>query len=102
MIPVPFPAPVPAPIHVLHNVARHRFECQVEGLLCVADYQLAGGVMHMTHTEVPAALAGRGIAATLVAAALAHAKAAKLKVNPACSYVRTYMQRHPETRSLQA
>jgi uncharacterized protein len=90
------------PIHVQHNIDQHRFECAVDGLLCVADYQLSGDVMHMTHTEVPPALGGRGIAAALVAAALEHARSAKLKVKPACSYVRLYMQRHPETRSLQA
>ena len=90
------------PVHVQHNLDQHRFECRVDGLLCVADYHLTGGVMHMTHTDVPAALGGRGIAAKLVAAALEHARSAKLKVNPACSYVRLYMQRHPETQSLQA
>jgi uncharacterized protein len=51
---------------------------------------------------VPSSLGGRGIAAALVASALEHARSAKLKVNPACSYVRLYMQRHPETHSLQA
>ncbi len=90
------------PVHVQHNLDQHRFECRVDGLLCVADYHLTGGVMHMTHTDVPAALGGRGIAAKLVAAALEHARSAKLKVDPACSYVRLYMQRHPETQSLQA
>jgi uncharacterized protein len=87
---------------VQHNIEQQRFECTVDGLLCVADYRLTAGVMHMTHTEVPPALGGRGIAAALVAAALEHARSAKLKVNPACSYVRLYMQRHPETHALQA
>jgi uncharacterized protein len=87
---------------VQHNMGQQRFECHVDGLLCVADYHLRDGVMHMTHTEVPTALGGRGIAAALVAAALEHARSADLKVNPACSYVRLYMQRHPETQALQA
>jgi uncharacterized protein len=91
-----------SPIHVQHNIDHQRFECSVDGMLCVADYRLTGDVMHMTHTEVPPALGGKGIAAALVAAALEHARSAKLKVNPACSYVRLYMQRHPETLSLQA
>jgi uncharacterized protein len=90
------------PLHVQHNIHQQRFECSVDGLLCVADYRLGDGVMHMTHTEVPPALSGRGIAAALVAAALEHARSARLKVNPACSYVRLYMQRHPETHVLQA
>jgi uncharacterized protein len=92
----------PSPFHVHHNIGQQRFECSLDGLLCVADYRIAGDVMHMTHTEVPPALGGRGIAAALVAAALEHARSGHLKVNPACSYVRLYMQRHPETHSLQA
>lgn len=91
-----------SPLRVIQNTDKQRFECEVNGVLCVADYRLSGGVMHMTHTEVPPALAGKGIAAALVAAALEHARRAHLKVNPACSYVRLYMQRHPETHSLQA
>ena len=92
----------PTPHHVQHNIDQQRFECTVEGMLCVADYQLKDGVMLMTHTEVPLTLEGRGIAASLVAAALAHARSANLKVHPACSYVRLYMQRHPETQTMQA
>jgi len=72
----------------------------VDGLLCRANYHLVDGVLRMHHTEVPAALEGRGIAAALVRAAFAHAAANGLKVEPWCSYVRTYMKRHPETRAL--
>lgn len=62
--------------------------------------RIVGGVMRLTHTEVPPAIEGRGIAAALVRAALAHAEANGLKVEPWCSYVRTYLRRHPETRAL--
>ena len=47
-----------------------RFEATVDGQLCVADYQLRGDVMWMTHTGVPSAVGGRGIAAELVRVAL--------------------------------
>lgn len=89
-------------IAVTHEPARQRFVALVDGQLSVADYRLADGVMHMTHTGVPPALQGRGIAAALVRAALAHAEREGLKVNPLCSYVRAYMQRHPETAKLLA
>jgi predicted GNAT family acetyltransferase len=36
----------------------------------------------------------------VVKAALEHARAHGLKVRPACSYVSSYMRRHPETRDL--
>ena len=82
------------------NAAASRFETTVDGHLCVADFQLHDGVMTMTHTLVPPVLEGRGIAAALAAAALAHARAAGLRVRPACSYVARYMQRHRDTLDL--
>jgi uncharacterized protein len=85
-------------IEVRHNARASRFEATVDGLLCVADYVLADGVMRLHHTEVPAALEGRGIAGQLVRAALAHAEANGLRVEPRCAYVRAYMRRHPETQ----
>ena len=85
-----------------HLIERGRFQVVVEGATCVADYRLQGGVMHITHTEVPPRLQGRGIAAALVQAALAHAREHGLKVSPLCSYARAYMQRHPDTLELLA
>ena len=85
---------------VRHNPAASRFETEIEAHLCVADYRVAGGVMTMTHTYVPPVLEGHGIAAALVGAALAHARAADLRVRPSCSYVARYMRRHPETLDL--
>jgi predicted GNAT family acetyltransferase len=83
-----------------HNESASRFEMRVQGELCVAAYRLIDGVMWLTHTEVPPQLQGRGHAAHVVKAALDHARAHGLKVRPACSYVRSYMRRHPETRDL--
>ena len=87
---------------VTHNPARQRFEATVDGQLCVADYQLRGQVLWMTHTGVPSAVGGRGIAAELVRVALAWAGEKGYKVEPACSYVETYMRRHPQTQGLLA
>lgn len=89
-------------INVIHNPAASRFEASVDGLLSVADYALQGGVMVLHHTFVPTALRGRGVAAALVHEALAHARSQGLKVEPSCSYVASYMQRHPETQDLHA
>jgi predicted GNAT family acetyltransferase len=96
----------PSPIPVVHNAAAQRFEAQIEGHLAFAEYRVterAGTpVMVMFHTESPAALQGRGVAAALVKAALAHALAHSWKVDPQCSYVAAYMDRHPETQLLRA
>lgn len=85
---------------VQHNPAASRFELTVDGLLCEASYVMAGPVMVMNHTGVPRALEGRGLAARLVAAALAHAREQGLRVRPSCSYVALYMRRHPDTLDL--
>jgi predicted GNAT family acetyltransferase len=87
---------------VQHNAAQSRFELSLEGELCVADYRLRDGVMRLTHTEVPRALEGRGIASALIRTALDHARTQGLKVDPQCSYAAAYMRRHPETQDLLA
>ena len=89
-------------VAVTHNAARQRFEATVDGQLCVADYQLRGNVMWMTHTGVPTAVGGRGIAAELVRVALEWAEEKGHTVEPSCSYVEVYMRRHPETQKLLA
>ena len=67
-----------------------------DGQACELDYRLDGGVMTITHTGVPEAVGGRGIAGAMTRHALEHARANGWKVVPACSYAIAYMQRHPE------
>ncbi len=85
---------------VAHDAAAHRFTLAVDGRQAVLDYQLRDGAMVITHTGVPDALGGRGIAALLTRAALAHARAGGLKVVPECSYASAFMQRHGEYADL--
>jgi predicted GNAT family acetyltransferase len=85
-----------------HDAARRQFSLDVEGHACVIDYRLADGVMTITHTSVPQAVGGRGIAADLTRAALGHARAQGWKVVPACSYAVAFMQRHHEFDDLRA
>lgn len=89
-------------VEVVHNPSRNRFEAVVDGELCRLDYRLHEGVMIIHHTEVPAALGGRGLGGRLVAAALDYARAHALKVRPTCSYAREWMNRHPQSLDLLA
>ena len=91
-----------APIEIVHNADAHRFEAHVDGGLARCDYRRIGNVLQVHHTEVPVALEGRGIAGQLVRATLDYAKANSLRVAPYCSYVRSWMRRHPEYQSLLA
>jgi uncharacterized protein len=90
----------PTHIEIRHNEAQHRFEAQVDGHLCRLDYLRDGDLLRIHHTEVPRPLAGRGMAARLVQAAVAHAREAGLRIQPLCSYVRAWMRRHPEHSDL--
>jgi predicted GNAT family acetyltransferase len=85
---------------VRHNEAASRFEAVVEGQTAFAAYDRDDDVLRLNHTSVPAPLSGRGIAAVIVQAALDYARANNLKIEPWCSYVRTYMKRHRDTQSL--
>ena len=86
------------PVH--HDVDGARFLLQVDGLEAVLEYERRDGAMVITHTRVPDAIGGRGIAAALVRAALEHAGAQGLRVVPACSYAAVFMQRHGEYAGL--
>lgn len=81
---------------VQHAADARQFFTVVDGTRCILEYQLQGSRMTITHTGVPDAVAGRGIAGALMEAALKHARAAGWKVLPACSYAAAYFKRHRE------
>jgi hypothetical protein len=81
---------------VRDNSALSRFELAAEGATALAYYRLADGVLIFTHTEVPPQFRRRGIASRLVQGALEAARARGLKVVPRCSFVASYLTRHPE------
>lgn len=87
---------------VRQNADRARFELDLGGVTAIANYMLADGVMAFTHTEVPAALRERGVGSRLVRGALEAARAQGLRVKPYCSFVRSYIARHPEFHDLVA
>ena len=89
-----------AALTIEHDIPGQRFVALVDGRTCEASYNLQAGVMHLVHTGVPPALQGQGIAAALVQQALAEARRQGWQVRPVCSYVQTYMRRHPETQDL--
>jgi predicted GNAT family acetyltransferase len=85
---------------VRDNKAQQRFEMGTGDNAAVAYYSLAPGVITFTHTEVPAALRGQGIASRLTRGVLEAARAQGLKVVPRRSFVAAFMSRHPEFNDL--
>jgi predicted GNAT family acetyltransferase len=79
-----------------HDEGSHQFFTDVDGYRAVLDYTLAGDVMNITHTGVPRAIGGRGIAADLMRAAVDCARIHNWTINPLCSYAAAYLNKHPE------
>jgi predicted GNAT family acetyltransferase len=79
---------------ISHDEIGQQFTTEVEGQRAELDYTVAGKIMTITHTRVPQAIGGRGVAAELMRAALNAATVAGWSVNPACSYAAAYMRRH--------
>lgn len=85
---------------ITDNEAQHRYELAVEGRIAFAQYSLNGDVITFTHTIVPEELEGQGIGGRLVRGALDDARERGLSVVPMCSFVRGYIERHPEYEDL--
>lgn len=90
---------------VIHDAAAARFVLPLDKGVepAFVAYRLVGPArrtMALIDTEVPVAHRRRGLAALVVAAALAHARREGFKVQPMCSYVAAYMRQHPETQDL--
>jgi predicted GNAT family acetyltransferase len=81
-------------MQIEHQPDRQRFAITVDGHEAELDYLREGDVLVITHTGVPAAIGGRGIAGVLVQAAVDFARANGLRVRPACSYAASWMDRH--------
>lgn len=82
-----------------------RYTAEVEGSEHTGhlDWIARGeGVRAAVHTLVPPAIGGRGVAAELVKAMVADAKAQGFKIVPACSYVDAAFRRHKEWGELRA
>ncbi|HKL25101.1 MAG TPA: GNAT family N-acetyltransferase [Desulfuromonadales bacterium] len=89
-------------ITVEHKPDEQQFQTRAEGHLAHLDYRRDADVLTLEHTEVPAALEGRGIGSSLAREALEFARREKLKVLAPCSFVAAYIERHPEYQSLLA
>lgn len=87
---------------VRNNENVSQYELEVDGMTAIAVYQRGAAAITFTHTEVPPALEGRGIASQLIKAALADARLRDLKVVPQCEFVASYIDQHPQEQDLLA
>jgi len=90
------------PIVVQHDPDHQRFVATVDGVEAQLDYERSSDVIRITHTGVPPAIGGRGVAGELMRTVLEFARVERLKVVPSCSYAATYLKRHPQYADLLA
>jgi hypothetical protein len=87
-------------LEVIHNPAESRFEVQLDGETAMVEYMLHGSNISFTHTEVPPAYEGKGIANQMAQTALNYARDNHLRVNAVCPFIKLYIQRHPEYQAI--
>jgi predicted GNAT family acetyltransferase len=85
---------------IIDNTAQNRFELPVEGYLATEHYNREGNVITLQHTEVPPELGGKGVGSTLVKAVLDRVRGQGLKVVAQCTFVKSWIDRHPDYADL--
>ena len=80
-----------------------RFEIRLDDrVVGLASYHIEGTTMTLPHTEIDPSVGGRGLGTALASAVLDAARERGLHVLPYCSFIRHYIQQHPETVDLVA
>ena len=88
---------------IIHNSTTQRFEITIDGITAFLSYQVCdSGVWDYNHTIVPKELGGRGLGSQLVKFALDYAKSENKKIIASCSFVASYVDKHPEYQDLVA
>ena len=86
---------------ITDNPRESRFEIHLDGQRAgLAQYQLRGQVLSLTHTEVDDKFQGLGLAGKLARTILDQARERGLAVLPYCPYIRAWIAKHPEYTDL--
>ncbi|MDR1441321.1 MAG: N-acetyltransferase [Bifidobacteriaceae bacterium] len=86
---------------VRNNAAAAQYELVADGaVIGLAQYQERPGQIAFVHTEIAPEVSGQGLGQVLVSAALDDARSKGLAVLPYCSFVRHYVETHPQYQDL--
>lgn len=83
-------------VNVRNNEDDYRFEVRTGDDVAYLEYDLDDEKIYFTHTEVPEAFEGQGIAKALATAALEFARSENLQVIPRCRFVASFIRKNPE------
>lgn len=84
------------PRDVVHAPDRSRFELTQDGHTAVLTYEEGDGDVALLHTVVPPELEGQGVGSRLAETAVGWVRGQGLELVPVCSFVRGWLERHPE------
>jgi predicted GNAT family acetyltransferase len=82
------------------QVVNGRFELELDGHVAWLEYNLTGKVLQLIHSEVPDAMRGKGVSATLAQSALDWAREHGVQVDVICPSVAAFLEKHPEYSDL--
>ncbi|MFA5797035.1 MAG: GNAT family N-acetyltransferase [Candidatus Woesearchaeota archaeon] len=83
-------------VKIVHDKKNHKFYCTMDEQKCFVKYVIHPGALEFTHTFVPEALRGKGIARMIYDEISQYLKKHKLKAIPTCSYAEKYFREHRE------
>jgi uncharacterized protein len=88
-------------IEVKNSEENQQFAAELDGKKAFINYKKQnGGVLNLTHTEVPPEFEGKGVGSRLVKQTLEQIKAEGAKIVPSCPFIANYIDQHPEYKSL--
>jgi len=87
---------------LVNNEMSRQFELVVNGVKAKIEYELQKNRMSLLHTEVPEALEDQGVGSAIVEKTLQYIEDNNLKLVPWCSFVKSYIKRHPEWKRILA
>ncbi|MEM7766905.1 MAG: GNAT family N-acetyltransferase [Pseudomonadota bacterium] len=85
---------------IQHDIAARRYSLTIEGIEAHLDYdRRADGAIHITHTNVPRMLGGRGLGKQLVTRAVEDSLAKGLPVASSCWFATELIEAHPDWKA---
>ncbi len=87
-------------VKLIHNEKENQFEKKIDDFVAYIEYINKENKLYLTHTIVPKELGGRGIGTSLVRETLEEIEKLNFKIVPTCSFVVSFIERHPEWEKL--
>jgi predicted GNAT family acetyltransferase len=83
-------------VNVMNNEQQMQFQIHIDGEIALLEYRFYRNALALMHTEVPENLEGKGLASQLARYAFEWARIKGMRVRVYCSFVKTWLEKHPE------